>query len=421
MSILLGAVADDFTGATDLCSTLVKEGMRVVQLTGLPRGQIDLGQAQAVVIALKSRTAPTAEAVQESLTATRWLREHGAQQIIFKVCSTFDSTDKGNIGPVADALQAELDSPVSVVCPAFPENGREVRGGVLYVNGLALADSPMRDHPLTPMRDSDLQRLMQAQSKGKVEKLALETVQSGSQAIQAALEQLALEGANYIVADATSVDELRAIGHALQAHRLVTGASGIARGLPDNFRRAGLLDAPVAAGMPKLQGRKLALAGSASTATRGQIAAVTERWPCRQLTLDEIADNSHLTAEIIDWLSSLPEDSPALVYGSGDPEQVRRNQQKYGAEKAGAMLEGCLSAIAVAARAAGTRKFIVAGGETSGAVVSALGVQALQICGEICPGVPWTQTIEADPLAIALKSGNFGGEDFFDRAFQVLP
>ena len=421
MSIVLGAIADDFTGATDLCNTLVKEGMRVVQIIGVPGPDTEYGDAEAVVVALKTRTAPVATAVGQSAKAHDWLVANGARQVIEKYCSTFDSTPFGNIGPITDALLERSGSRIAVVCPAFPENGRTVYQGHLFVGAELLSESSMKDHPLTPMRDSSLVRLMEAQGDGSAGVIPLQTVRSGSASIQAALEELESEGVRYAVADAIEPDDLRAIGAAIGDHKLVTGGSGIAVGLPGNFRKSGLLGAPEKPVFPTVNARELVLAGSCSEATRGQIAAVRDKWPIRKIDADAVASSADELAELARWAEAQGDDTPILIHASADPDEVANTQRKYGVEQAGEMFEAVLSELAVRLTGKGFGKLVVAGGETSGAVVSALGIRALRIGPEIAPGVPWTETTQGPKIALALKSGNFGGERFFEEAFEVLP
>jgi len=420
MSLLLGAIADDFTGATDLASALVKQGMRVTQVIGVPGDDLDVSDADAIVVALKSRTAPAAAAVREALAALRWLEAHGAAQFFFKYCSTFDSTATGNIGPVADALLQALGCDFAFVCPAFPANGRTVYQGHLFVGEQLLSESSMKDHPLTPMTDANLLRLMDAQSAHRSGLIPLHLVRAGAQAIRRRAAELVSRGCAYGVIDALDDTDLAAIGAAAAGHRLVTGASGVALGLPANFRAQGLLGAPARAARPSIEGRELVLAGSCSAATRAQIAAVAEHWPRRKLDVDAIAAGADAAGELAAWAAAQDGATPVLVYASSNPDEVAAIQRRHGADAAGAMVEGVLGDLAQRLVARGFRRLVVAGGETSGVVVSALGVRALRIGPEIDPGVPWTETLGAPHLALALKSGNFGADDFFARAFGML-
>ncbi len=419
MTLILGAIADDFTGATDLANTLVQEGMSVVQTIGVPTDPSLIAGADAVVVALKSRTCPASEAVAQSLAARKWLRGQGARQILFKYCSTFDSTPQGNIGPVSDALLEAGAEEFALICPAFPANGRTIYQGTLFVGDLPLAESPMKDHPLTPMRDSNLVRLMQAQSRHRVGLVPWQVVQQGPEAVTARVATLREAGMRYGVADALTETDLRVIGAAAASHGLITGGSGVALGLPSNFPRiAAQVQAPA---MPTGTGSRAAvIAGSCSVATRGQIEAMRDRWPMQKIDVDAVAAGGDEIGRVTTWAAAQSSQMPVLIYGSADPAEVARTQERYGKDKAGAMVEATLAGIAVALRAKGLGRLIVAGGETSGAVVGALGIRALRIGPEIAPGVPWTEAIGAPPLALALKSGNFGGPDFFADAFAMF-
>ncbi len=424
MSLLLGAVADDATGATDLASILVSRGMRTVQIIGVPRAELDVGDAEAVVVALKTRTAPVEEAVHASLEALSWLRRKGAKQIFFKYCSTFDSTPKGNIGPVGDALMDAVDGAVAVVCPALPANRRTVYQGHLFVGRELLSESSMKDHPLTPMTDADLVRVMGAQSRRRVGLVPYGTVAAGSEAVARAFAALAEEGVSWAVTDAITDADLETIGRAAADHALVTGGSGIALGLPENFRRRGLLGEPAPPFVPEATGPGAVLAGSCSTATRGQLDAVADRWPYRGLDVEKLMAGDEEVAEALAWATGALGEQPVVLAASQPPEAVRAIQERFGREAAGAAVEAAFARLARGLVDAGVRRLVVAGGETSGAVVSALGVEALRIGATIAPGVPWTETVATPggppPLALALKSGNFGGPDVFTDAFRLL-
>ncbi len=420
--LLLGCIADDFTGATDLGSTLVRNGMRVVQVIGAPDDDLPAPEADAIVVALKSRTAPVAEAVAESLAACRWLRRHGARQIFFKYCSTFDSTDQGNIGPVADALRADLGAGIAPVCPAFPENGRTIYQGHLFVGAQLLSDSPMRNHPLTPMTDANLVRVMARQSKGQVDLVPHRVVAQGAEAIGRDLAALQARGVAYAVIDALDDVHLRDLGAACADLPLATGGSGAAMGLPENFRRAGLLAKRGAVeSFPALGGPAAVLSGSCSPATLAQIARMQATHPARRLDPLILAERgADAVAEAVAWAREQMAKGPVLIYASAPPEEVRSTQAALGRERAGALVEQALAAIAKALVQGGLRRLVVAGGETSGAVVQALGIRALRIGAQIDPGVPATLALTDPPLALALKSGNFGGTDFFLKAIGML-
>jgi uncharacterized protein YgbK (DUF1537 family) len=420
--MLLGCIADDFTGATDLASMLVRGGMRTVQVIGVPAPGAPMPDADAVVVALKSRTAPVADAVAESLAAFHWLRGGGARQFFFKYCSTFDSTDAGNIGPVADALTGALDCGFALACPAFPANGRSVFQGHLFVGSTLLNESGMENHPLTPMRDANLVRVLSRQTTGTVGLVPFAVVEQGAMAIRRAMTGLKEQGRRYAIVDAVSDTHLAAIGTAAESHALITGGSGVAMGLPDNFRRAGLLaqEAADQARLPDVGGHAAVLAGSCSRATLLQIGRARSHMPVLDLDPLTSPDASALTARAIEWATPLLGDGPVVIGASATPERVAALQQRIGRDAAGALVECALATIAEALVARGVRRMVVAGGETSGAVVSRLGVRSLRIGAEIDPGVPWTYAqSEAGPaLKLALKSGNFGAPDFFIKAFD---
>jgi uncharacterized protein YgbK (DUF1537 family) len=421
MSVLLGAIADDFTGATDLCNTLVRRGMRTVQLIDMPPPETTVADAEAVVVALKSRTVPAAEAIERSLAALDWLRRAGARQILFKYCSTFDSTDAGNIGPVAEALMAALGTDFTLYCPAFPEAGRTIYRGYLFVGDVLLSESGMRDHPLTPMRDPSLVRVLQRQTRGRVGLVPVSTVSRGGAAIRAAFAELRRQGLRHTIVDAIEDRHLEEIGAAATDFDLITGGSGIALGLPENFRRQGLLgDSAAADELPPVAGAAAVLSGSCSPATIAQVAHMRERAPVFAIDPITIAEGRNITVEALDWTTPLLGERPILVSATAPPETVAEVQRRLGRERAGALVEETLAAIARGLAAKGVRRFVIAGGETAGAVVQALGVTGLRIGRQIDPGVPWTISLGEPSLALALKSGNFGAPDFFLRAFSVL-
>jgi uncharacterized protein YgbK (DUF1537 family) len=416
--MLLGAIADDLTGATDLALMLAGEGMRTVQVVGMPDESTELGDADAVVVSLKSRTIPAAEAVAQSLASARVLLGAGARQLFFKYCSTFDSTKDGNIGPVAEALLALLGERFTLACPAFPANRRTVYQGHLFVGDVLLSESSMRDHPLTPMRDANLVRVLQAQTKLPVSLVAHETVRAGADAIASAFAKL--EG--IAIVDAISDADLRAIGAAATSLKLVTGGSGVAMGLPANFRAAGLLG-PIAqpSQIAAPPGRAVILAGSCSAATRRQVAvAQASGHPSLQIDALDVAAGRVTASDVVAFVTGADGPRAPLVYSSADPSVVAAVQQKLGTAKAGAVIEDLLGAVAARLATSGFSRFLVAGGETSGAVVAALGVKALAIGAEIDPGVPWTLATGSQPLALALKSGNFGTDDFFVKAWDAI-
>ncbi len=420
--MLIGCIADDLTGATDLALTLTKEGLRTVQTTGVPSAALDLREVDALVVALKSRSIPAGEAVAQSLEAARALRALGARRLLFKYCSTFDSTDAGNIGPVTEALLG-LVGGQTVACPAFPANGRTVHAGQLFVNGVPLSESPMKDHPLNPMHDSDLPRVLGRQTSLPVGLVAFADVEAGPDAIRAALSREAEAGHPVVIVDALTDRHLRDIGAAVADLPLVTGGSGIAMGLPAAYLAAGLLEnlTPPPRVMAAPPGRAAILAGSCSAATRGQVAsAVAAGLPSFRLDATLLTDGRQSVAELLDWVDAQPDARPFLIYSSADPAAVRDTQARLGREAAGALIEGVLADTARGLIGRGFSRLLVAGGETSGAVVQALGTRALSIGPEIDPGVPWTRTLDGPPMALALKSGNFGAPDFFLKAWAQL-
>ncbi|MCO7613493.1 four-carbon acid sugar kinase family protein [Pseudomonas chlororaphis] len=417
---LLGCIADDFTGATDLANMLVRGGMRTVQSIGIPSAEVAAGlDADAVVIALKSRTTPVGEAVAESLAALQWLREQGCEQIFFKYCSTFDSTAAGNIGQVSEALLKALGSDFTLACPAFPENGRTIFRGHLFVQDQLLNESGMQHHPLTPMTDANLVRVLQAQTALPVGLLRYHSVAQGVDAVRAKIAELRQKGVAMAIADALSDADLYTLGAACADLPLLTGGSGLALGLPENFRRAGKLRDLDAANLPAVAGREVVLAGSASAATNAQVDAWLEaERPALRIDPLALAAGESVVAQALAFVQA--QQDTVLIYATSTPEQVKAVQRQLGVERAGALVENALGEIAQGLRDNGVRRFVVAGGETSGAVVKALGIRLLQIGAQIDPGVPATVSSGGEPLALALKSGNFGGRDFFAKALRQL-
>ena len=416
--ITLGVIADDFTGATDVASMLVRAGMRTVQVIGVPQGPCP--DADAVVVALKSRTAPVEEAVGQALAALRWLQAGGARQCYFKVCSTFDSTSQGNIGPVAEALMAALGTDFALVCPAFPENGRTVYRGHLFVGDQLLSDSGMRDHPLTPMTDANLVTVLQVQARGRVGLVRYDAVAQGVDAVREHCARLRREGARLAIVDAIDDDALRTIAAASTDLPLIVAGSGVALGLPAVYERQGWIRPDAhAALLDDVGGRGAVLSGSCSSATCAQV----EHWvagnrAAMRIDARELAAGEPVVERALARAAESPGGEPILFYATARPDEVRAVQADLGTERAGRLVEDALARIAHGLVANGVRRLVVAGGETSGAVVQALGVTQLRIGATIAPGVPWTQ-VEGRPLQLALKSGNFGGTAFFEQALQA--
>lgn len=418
---LLGCIADDFTGATDLANILVRGGMRTVQTIGIPDPDtINSLEADALVVALKSRTVPAEEAITASVQALKWLQRQGCQQFFFKYCSTFDSTAEGNIGPVTEALLAELGSEFTIACPAFPEAGRTVFRGHLFVKDALLSESGMENHPLTPMRDPNLVRVLEAQTHTPVSLIRYDRVALGGDAVADDISALKTNGIRLAVVDAINDEDLRAIGRACADLQLITGGSGVALGLPENFRLKGLLREGEAAAIPAFTGSAVVLAGSASKATNAQVAAWVEAGrPALRIKPLELARGLPVVQEAVAFATANSE--PVLIYATSSPDEVRAVQAQLGAQEAGSLVEAALGEIASNLRDKGTLRFVVAGGETSGAVVQALGIKALHIGRQIDPGVPATLAIGGGKaLGITLKSGNFGSTDFFEKALRRL-
>ena len=408
--MLLGCIGDDFTGSSDLANTLAKAGMRTVQYSGVPTEPAE-PDVQAGVVALKSRSIDPAEAVRQSLAALDWLRAQGCEQIFFKYCSTFDSTAQGNIGPVADALAEALDAHKVIVCPAFPGAGRSVYQGYLFVKDMLLNESGMENHPLTPMTDANLRRLMAAQSAHSVGHVPAEVVFSGAQAIAAQLEAEHAAGRRMIVVDALRDADLMQIGAAAKGLPLITGGSGVALGLPANF---GLSPAQVP--WQPQRGKAAILSGSCSTATRGQIAHHIAHHPSLRVEPAEVISGAQTPDAVAQWLAET--DGLPLAYSSADPQDVAKVQAEFGTDTAAHALETFFGETAKALVQRGVTRILTAGGETSGAVVEALDIRSLEIGPEIDPGVPALRA--SDTLVVALKSGNFGSVDYFEKAAKML-
>ena len=428
MSLLLGCIADDFTGATDLANNLVRSGMRVVQTIGVPAQALQ-ANVDAVVVALKSRTLPPEEAVAQSLQALAWLKAQGVQQVYFKYCSTFDSwyrgDVRGNIGPVSEALMAALGTDFTIATPAFPDNQRTVFKGYLFVGDGLLSESGMKDHPLTPMNDANLVRVLQAQCQQRVGLIDHKTVAQGAEAIRARIHALRAEGVRLAVVDAVSNDDLMRLGPALKDLPLVTAGSGVAIGLPANW---GLKPSPTTSRLPAAQGLQAIVSGSCSQATQGQVADFKQRggpaWALDPLRLTDDPALADCVQEALTWAAPQLAQGPVLVYSTSEPSAVQAIQSQMGAGVAGHRVEQALAQIARGLVQLGVRQLVVAGGETSGACVQALAIEQLQIGPQIDPGVPWchapTVLAPDQGVHVALKSGNFGTPDFFHKSLAQL-
>lgn len=417
--MLLGVIADDFTGGTDIAGFLVENGMRTVQLNGVPAEDTQV-DADAVVISLKSRSCPAGEAVADSLAALSWLQEQGCQQFYFKYCSTFDSTAKGNIGPVTDALLDALDENFTIVCPALPVNGRTVFNGHLFVLGEPLNESGMRNHPVTPMTDSSLVRLMKAQSKGEVGLVNYQTIEMGSEQIRAKFDELQAQGCRYAVVDAFNADHLQTLGEAVKSLKLVTGGSGLAAGIAKNWVTH-LADQSEAksAGRPA-KAKTVILSGSCSVMTNKQVASYQGKAPHFAVDVEACLTDDTYSQQVSEWVcGQLENDYAPMVFATAEPEKLNAIQTQYGAEASSHAVEKFFSELAYKLKEHGVKNFIVAGGETSGTVTQSLGVKGFHIGPQIAPGVPWVKSLDGD-LSLALKSGNFGDEAFFEKAQEFF-
>lgn len=415
--MLLGCIADDFTGASDLANTLAGAGMATVQFVGVPR-EASPARCEAGVVALKTRSIAPAEAVAQSLAALSWLRGQGCRQYLFKYCSTFDSTPRGNIGPVAEALLDALDAPVAVVCPVFPATGRTLYMGHLFVKDRLLNESGMEQHPLTPMSDPDLRRWLRHQTRGEVGWVAHETVRLGGKAVERALAAEAAAGRRLVVVDAIADEDLLTIARAVARHTLVTGGSGIALGLPSNFRDAGLLGGHGST-YTTAQGPGVVLAGSCSSASQTQLARYLERHPGLAVEPAELLAG-RLTVDSAVAFVREHEDQAPVVHSTADAARVAAAQAQFGKAAVAEAIEGFFGTLARRLVDEGVVRLVVGGGETAGAVVTALGVERLLIGPQIDPGVPALAAEGEHAVRLALKSGNFGTVDFYDKALAAL-
>ena len=419
-AIQLGCIADDFTGASDLANNLVRAGMRVVQTIGVPTGPLG-ADVDAVVVALKSRTVAPAEAVSQSLAALKWLQAQGAKQIYFKYCSTFDSTPQGNIGPVTEALMDALGTDFTIATPAFPDNKRTVFKGYLFAGDVLLSESGMQNHPLTPMTDANLVRVMQAQTRRKVGLIDHNVVARGEAAIRTCIDELRAQGVGVAIVDAVSNEDLLRMGPAFKGMPLVTAGSGVAIGLPANF---GLTPSSQAGLLPLAGGLQAVVCGSCSLATLAQVAHFRSTGrPAFVVDPIRLAAGEDVAAQALAWAAPLLPAGPVLVYSSAEAQAIKAVQAQLGMAEAGVMVEHSLAGIARGLVQLGVRQLVVAGGETSGACVQALGVTQMQIGPQIDPGVPWCHAasdVATDGFHLTLKSGNFGTQDFFTKAFTAL-
>lgn len=424
MTLALGCIADDYTGASDLANMLTRCGLRTVQTIGVPSDALRLPDVDAVVVSLKSRSIEAAKAVTRSREADKWLRARGASHVLFKICSTFDSTDAGNIGPVMDALRADSGDAIVLVTPAFPGTGRTVYQGNLFVGSVPLNESPLKDHPLNPMHDSNLVRVLARQSKAKVGLVDLATVAKGADAIRARLAELAQQGISAAVIDSVFDPELETIGRVALDHRLSVGASGMGLGLARGLVASGRVKAASAGSDQGAIGGPVAcLAGSCSQATLGQIAQAEKSMPVLHLDAEKVVSGGGEAEQALNWTREHLGQGPVLIASSSTPDQVSALQARHGRDATGHAIEQTMAAISEGLAAAGVRRLVVAGGETSGAVVDRLGIPAFLVGREIAAGVPVLRCVgwSKGDAVLALKSGNFGGPDFFNDAIRLMP
>ena len=424
MKLSLGCIADDYTGASDLANTLTRQGLRTVQTIGVPPDDLTLPEVDAVVVPLKSRSIEAALAVDRSRAAEKWLRGRGAGHVLFKICSTFDSTDAGNIGPVMDALRADCGEKIVLVTPAFPETGRTVYQGNLFVGAVPLNESPLKDHPLNPMHDSNLVRVLARQSRGKVGLVDLATLARGVDAVRGRLADLAGGGVGAAVIDAVFDRDLETIGRVALDHRLSVGASGIGLGLARALVAAGKVTSGSAGAVSgaAVGGPAACLAGSCSQATLQQVANAEKSMAVLRLDPERIVAGPDEARRALAWANAHLGDSPILIASSSTPDQVAALQSRHGRDAAGHAIEQAMAEIAEGLVRSGVRRLVVAGGETSGAVVDRLRIPGFLVGEEIAAGVPVLRAVgtATGEMLLALKSGNFGGPDFFSDALRLI-
>jgi uncharacterized protein YgbK (DUF1537 family) len=423
MTLALGCIADDYTGASDLANTLTRCGLRTVQTIGVPADDLALPEVDAVVVSLKSRSIEAGEAVARSRDAEKWLRSRGASHVLFKICSTFDSTDAGNIGPVMDALRADCGETIVLVTPAFPETGRTIYQGNLFVGLVPLNESPLKDHPLNPMHDANLVRVLARQSKTKVGLVNLATLTRGADAARARLAELAGQGIGAAIIDAVFDSDLEIIGTVAAGHRLSVGASGIGLGIARALVKSGKVRAASgAAAGAAVGGPAACLAGSCSQATLQQIANAERVMPVLHLDTNSIVAGKEEARRAVAWAAERINSGAVLIASSATPEEVSALQSRHGRNHAGHAIEQAMADIAEGLVGAGVRRLIVAGGETSGAVVDRLRIPGFLVGEEIAAGVPVLRSVGAKngEMLLALKSGNFGGPEFFSDALALI-
>lgn len=420
----LGCIADDYTGASDLANTLTRCGLRTVQTIGVPSADLALPEVDAVVVSLKSRSIESSLAVSRSRDAEKWMRQRGARHVLFKICSTFDSTDAGNIGPVMDALRADSGDAIVLVTPAFPETGRTVYQGNLFVGSVPLNESPLKDHPLNPMHDSNLVRVLARQSRTNIGLVVLADIARGPDAVRARLADLAGKGFGAVIADAVFEHDLETIGTVALDHLVSVGASGLGLGLARALVGSGHVTSHTsnASAEAAVGGPAACLAGSCSQATLQQIAKAEQAMPVLHLDPDQILAGRDEARRALAWAKERLGEGPVLIASSSTPEEVAALQSRHGRDAAGHAIEQAMADLAEGLVQSGVRRLVVAGGETSGAVVDRLGIPGFLVGAEIAAGVPVLRAVGVDGggMLLALKSGNFGGPEFFSDALTLM-
>jgi 3-dehydrotetronate 4-kinase len=425
VTLSLGCIADDYTGASDLANTLTKCGLRTIQTIGVPSGDLALPDVDGVVVSLKSRSIDPGRAVVLARAAERWLRQHGTRHVLFKICSTFDSTDVGNIGPVLDALRADGGDQIVLVTPAFPETHRTVYQGHLFVGAVPLNESPLKDHPLNPMRDANLVRVLARQSQLKVGLIDLAVVAAGPKALRQRSTKLAEAGVGAAIVDAVFERDLEILGEVALEHKVSVGASGLGLGLARALVQRGLStrSSEVSITSEPVGGLAACLAGSCSQATLAQVANAQHAMPVLQLDPERLVmDSTDAVAQALAWALDRLGTGPVVIASSSAPDLVAMLQARHGRETAGHAIEQAIAQIAVGLVEHGVRRLVLAGGETAGAVVDRLEIPAFLVGPEIAPGVPVLRTVagKGDDMVLALKSGNFGGPQFFSDALALM-
>ncbi|PHM35743.1 3-oxo-tetronate kinase [Xenorhabdus innexi] len=422
MTIKLGVIADDFTGATDIASLMVQNGWQVALLLSIPDDSTFIPHdVDAIIISLKSRSCPVDESIEQSLKACRWLRQKAnCSRLFFKYCSTFDSTIKGNIGPVTDVLMDELQIDLCLICPALPINGRTVVYGYLFVNGQLLNESDMQYHPINPMKDSNLLRLMEQQSRGTAGLVDINCVRQGELSIRDRLCQLRCKGIRYAVVDTLLMDDLLLVAQAAHDMTLITGGSGLG-GAIARYCSGGNSEKTSIKKLPLPRNRRMViLSGSCSVMTYRQVLEYKKIASTMELDIDKCINNPDYIHLLVDWIIQQPMKGLApMLYTTRPPGVLKLTHNQYESFQVSKIIEQLFAQIANELRQKDFNTFIITGGETSGKVVQSLGINQVGIGAIIAHGVPWVYDLQSD-CWLALKSGNFGEVDFFHYAQEIF-